>query len=119
LAEATGPLWINDFHTSAGLNDCVPVEYIGDINYSLKLIPVRGLHIHVFMHYNRRRVQADFSFSGVRYSLWVTDPVIEEQYRAQADGVYNLGATYLTISLTGPYLGRCYKLVAAIIGRHP
>jgi len=69
--------------------------------------------------YYRRRVQAEFSFSGVRYSLWVTDPVIEDTYLAQADGVYNLDASYLTVSLSGPYLGRCYKLVAAIIGRHP
>jgi putative nucleic acid modification protein with dual OB domain len=57
-----------------------------------------------------------FYFSGVRYSLWVTDPVIENMYLALADGVYNLDTNYLTVSLSGPYLGRCYKLVAAIMG---
>jgi putative nucleic acid modification protein with dual OB domain len=66
--------------------------------------------------YYRRRVQAVFSFSGVRYSLWVTDPVIEDMHLALADGVYNLDANYLTVSLSGPYLGRCYELVAAIMG---
>lgn len=115
LTEATGLLWINGHHTAAGVNDCVPVEYIGGINDSLKLILVRGVQLHVLMYY-RRRVQAEFSFNGVRYCLWVTDPVIEDKYLAQADGVYNLGPSYLTISLSGPYLGRCYKLVAAIIG---
>lgn len=115
LAEAAGPLWINGHHTSNGLNDRVPVEYTGGISSSLKLIAVQGLQIRVYVPYDTRRVQAHFSFGGVDYRLRVTDPVIEDTYLAQADGFYNLDASYLTISLGESFRGSCYKLVAAII----
>ena len=97
----------------------MPIEYINGINSSLKLIAAQGLQIRVYTPYDRRRVQANFIFGGVNYHLWVTDPVIESQYYAQADGLYNLGAKYLTVSLSEPYQGGCYKVVAAIIGEHP
>jgi len=122
LAEAPGPLWINGHSTYNGLNDYVPVENIGNIHGSLKLIAIPGLRLHVYKPGEafgdmRRRVQADFSFDGVDYSIWVTDSVIELAYLAQADGVYELNASYLTISLAEPHRdGRCYKVVAAIIG---
>lgn len=125
LTMAPGPLWINGHRTYNGLNDYVPVEDTGGIYDSLKLIAVQSLQLHVYIPGEafgdmRRRVQADFSFSGVDYSLWVTDSVIEPEYLAQASGVYNLNASYLTISLGEPHRdGRCYKLVAAIIGSHP
>jgi hypothetical protein len=64
----------------------------------------------------KRRVQAHFSFGGVGYRLWVTDPFIESAYLAQLDGMYALGPSYLTISLGEPWHGNCYKFVAAIIG---
>lgn len=124
LTEAPGPIWINGYHTYHGFNNYVPVEAVGGINSSLKLIAVHGLQLHVHRPGEAfgdmtRRVQADFSFSGVNYGLRVTDPAIEIVYLAQADGVYALGASYLTISLGEPYGGNCYKLVAAIIGSHP
>lgn len=122
LAESPGLLWINGHSTYNGLNDYVPVEDIKGIHDSLKLIAVPSLQLHVYKPGEafgdmRRRVQADFSFNSADYSIWVTDSVIEPAYLAQADGVYKLNTSYLTISLAEPHRdGRCYKVVAAIIG---
>lgn len=124
LADAPGSIWINGHHTSKGQNDYVTVEEADKTDGSLKLIAVDSLQLHVYrpgvaFGNPKRRVQAEFSFSGLNYRLWVTDPLIETAYLVQADGVYALGSSYLTISLGEPWEGRCYKLVAAIIGALP
>jgi len=121
LADAPGPLWTNGHSTYNGLNDYVPEQYAGAINTSLKLIYVDSMRLHVYQPGEtfgdmRRRVQAEFSFANESYSLWVTDPVIETNFKAQPDGYHSLGASYLTISLGAPYASRCYKLVATVIG---
>jgi hypothetical protein len=121
LTGAPGPLWTNGRHTRNGQNDYVPVEEIDKTDGSLKLIAVDNLQLHVYrpgedFDNPRRRVQAEFPFSGMSYCLWVTGPLIETAHLAQADGVYTLRSSYLTISLGEPWDGHCYKLVAAIIG---
>jgi len=128
LTDAPGPIWVNGHHTYNGRNDYVTVEEADKTDGSLKLIAVDdGLQLRVYRPGKafgdpKRRVQAEFSFSGVNYRLWVTDPLIETAYlaqAAQADGVYTLDSRYLTISLGEPWEGRCYKLVAAVIGALP
>jgi putative nucleic acid modification protein with dual OB domain len=115
-------LWLNGHGTYSGRNDCVPAEDAGKVGSSLKLIAVPdGLKLRVYKPGEargdpKRRVQAHFSFGGVGYRLWVTDPLIESAYLAQLDGMYALGPSYLTISLGEPWHGNCYKFVAAIIG---
>lgn len=47
--------------------------------------------------------------------MWVTDPRYERTFLAQADGQYQLGPAYLTVSLGEPHDGYAYKMVAAII----
>jgi hypothetical protein len=122
LTDTSGSIWINGHHTYNGRNDCVPAEEADKTDGSLKLIAVDdGIQLHVYRPAEafgnpKRRVQAEFSFSGANYRLWVTDPLIETAYLAQADGVYTLSSSYLTFSLSEPWNGRCYKLVAAIIG---
>lgn len=51
------------------------------------------------------------------YRLWVTDPGYERAYLAKPDGEYELGESFLTVSLGEPHNDACYKLIAAIIGR--
>lgn len=114
-AEAAGSLWLNNSESSTGINNRVPIECVSGINCSLKLIAVQDLQIKVFTLWDVRRANAIFSFSGTRYSLRVTDPVIEDQYLTRETGYYNLGAAYLTVSLGENFNGYCYKLVAAII----
>lgn len=63
-----------------------------------------------------------FEYCGVRYALGVTDPVIESDYLARADGTYTLSECCLCVSLTKPlekWNGeQCsYKLIAAVIQR--
>jgi len=121
LADPQGELWINGHSTSNGLNDFVPIDEADRIGGSLKLIFVDGLRLYVYrpgLAFGdlKRRVQAVFSFGEVGYHLWVTDPLIETKYLAQADGMHTLGSSYLTVSLGEPLEGRCYKLVAAVIG---
>ena len=65
----------------------------------------------------RRRVRASFHFSGIDYSLWVTDSAIEATYLAHNEGLYTLGECYLNISLEHPFNGYCYKLVTGIMGK--
>ncbi len=63
----------------------------------------------------RRKIRAHFTCGGRRYILAVTDPVIEEHYRAKKNGEYPIKKARLCVSLGGPYEGYCYKLVAGII----
>jgi hypothetical protein len=104
------------------MNDYLTVEEASAVDSSLKLIRVAdGLRLRVFRPGEafgnpKRRVQAHFSFGHAAYQLWVTDPIIEAAYLGRADGEYALGPSFLTISLGEPYEGRCFKLVAAIIG---
>jgi hypothetical protein len=125
LSDSPGPIFLNGYRTFNGTNDCLPLEEAGQVVGSLKLIALdQGVRLHVnkageVFGNPKRRVQADFSFGGVRYCLWVTDPLIESTYLAKANGSYDVGPCYLTISLSEPFKGRCYKLVAAIIGARP
>lgn len=121
LTEATCTLWVNGSSTYNGLNDYVSADEANAASGSLKLIAVDDLRLRVYSPSgsfgdSKRRVQAIFSFNKDDYRLWVTDPEIEQTYLAQPDGVYDLGPHYLTVSLGEPWNGRCYKLVAAIIG---
>jgi hypothetical protein len=119
LVDPIAPLWINGRGTHNGLNDMVRLSLTGDLNSSLRLIWAKNLTLSVFKTEgrgrSRRRVQGRFWYDGIQYWLWVTDPVYERQYLAKQDGDYDIGEKFLTISLTEPYNGSCYKLIAAII----
>jgi hypothetical protein len=114
------PLWINGESTYNGLNDRIPLAQAGNIDSSLRLLRVDRLALSVFKPGEafgnpKRRVQGRFRHVGVDYHLWVTDPVYERGYLAKADGDYELGEGFLTISLGEPHNDACYKLIAAII----
>jgi len=123
LEDRRGPLWINGYRTSTGQNDRIPLDAASGLKSSLKLIHVPNLELKVFAPGEafgnpKRRVQGRFSFDGVIYWLWVTDPLVEREYLAQANGMYVVGESYLTISLGEPNDdGFCYKLVATVIRR--
>ncbi len=122
LANSSETLWLDGHHTFNGENDCIPLDQAAAVESSLKLVYVNTMQLSVFKPGEafgnlKRRVQASFQIGGRRYALWVTDPLIERAYLAREDGDYNLGESYLTISLGEPYEGRCYKLVAAVIQR--
>jgi hypothetical protein len=120
LADEPEELWINTSSTYSGLRDRVSEAEAGKLDGSLFLLHVEDLKLRVFapgaaFDNPKRRVQADFEHRGVRYQLWVTDPVIERAYLAKPDGDYKIGECFLTVSLGEPHKGDCYKLVAAVI----
>jgi hypothetical protein len=120
FAEVGGTLWINGYHTSNGYNDSLPLDAAAAVTTSLKLIRVESIRLSVFrpgeaFGDRKRRVQASFSFDGRDYALWVTDPPIEQDYKSRPDGEYQVGESYLTVSLGEPFNNNCYKLVAAVI----
>lgn len=116
------PLWPDDASsTYHGVNDRVQASRADRFENSLRLIRVADLTIHVFapsaaFNNPKRRVQGDFTYVGMPYRVWVTDPVVEQHYLAQPDGTYDIGDCFLTMSL-GERAddGYCYKLIAAVI----
>ena len=122
LVDPIEPLWTNGWSTYEGKNDKIPMDAMPRMSDSLRLIHIERLILHVFrpgeaFGNDKRRVQAKFSHAGIDYTLWVTDPIYEEEYLAKLNGFYEIQDCYLTISLGEPYQDACYKLVAAIIER--
>lgn len=120
LAETGGTLWRNGYSTGKGLNDRIPVDQAAEETSSLKLVHVDRLLLRVFapgaaFGNPERRVQAQFQFTVNDYTLRVTDPRIEQTCLAKENGHYQLGECYLTISLSEPFKGNCYKLIAAVL----
>jgi len=120
LADPSESLWIDGHSTYNGLNDKIPLSQTDALKTSLRLIRVDRLTLSVFKPGEafgnpKRRVQGRFRHAGAEYHLWVTDPACERTYLSKADGVYELGQCFLTISLGEPHNGAAYKLVAAVI----
>ena len=120
FVDPATPLWVNGYRTYNGRNDRIPLDEADDLDSSLRLIKVDRLDLIVaqpgraFNDY-RRRVQGRFTYSDVDYWLRVTDPVYERRYLSQPDGNYEIGESYLTVSLGESYQGYSYKLIAAVI----
>ena len=119
LVDPEGPLWVDGHHTGSGLNDEVPFDVADTLTSSLRLLRVGSLTVSVFTHWNRKRVQGRFVYVGVQYRLWITDPVYEQRYKAEPEGDFDVGESYLTVSVGEPFgkTNACYKLIAAIIER--
>lgn len=120
LADPVAPLWIDGYSTFNGLNDRIPIAEASSITDSLRMLHVDRLRLDVCrpgeaFGNNKRRVQGRFHHAGGEYALWVTDPHWERTYLAKLNGVYDIGESYLTVSLGEPYRDACYKLIAAII----
>lgn len=122
LAESPASLWVNGHDTYNGHNDKVPLGIAVELLASLALLKVDRLRLSVFPPGDafgnpKRRVQGQFVHADSVYHLWITDPEYEQRFLDQPDGEYELGESYLTVSLSEPHEGYCYKLVAAIIER--
>ena len=60
-------------------------------------------------------MQGRFRHHGTEYHLWITDPLYEREYLAKPNGHYEIGESFLTVSLGEPFNDACYKLIAAIV----
>ncbi|MGQ0628122.1 MAG: dual OB domain-containing protein [Phycisphaerales bacterium] len=108
--------------TQDGRNDRIPLAQAKGLTSSLRLIRLEGLTLSVFkpgeaFGNTKRRVQSQFEHHGAEHRLWVTEPNYEREYLQKPDGDYNLGESFVTVSLGEPHNEYCYKLVAAIMER--
>lgn len=122
LEDRPETLWVNGESTYHGENDRVALDDAELLQDSLALIHVDRVRLEVHtpgasFGDAKRVVRAHFTYSGVNYALLVTDPWYEREYLARRDGNYDIGESYLTVSLGEPWNGYAYKLVAAIIER--
>jgi hypothetical protein len=121
---------INLWHTGKssktyGKNDLVPESRIADSNCSLYLIKIEKLQIQVITNnygYESRQVRGEFTYVGAEYNLVVTDPLIDSEYKAKPDGIYEIRNLLLTISLAESRFevrksesSGYYKLIAGVI----
>ena len=125
LSENPAKLWNSGDSTYNGNNDQIEKSAGAGLTTSIAMISVDKVEIQVLVPgaafgNPKKRVQARFSYRGVNYWLWVTDP-IERQYLNSNISVHQLGPCLLTVSLAEPYEVKgafyYYKLVAAIIPR--
>jgi len=114
-----GALWKNGYHSQ---NDRIPAKDMsGQINHSLVLIKPKDLIVclAVSRFKPKPQVRAKFSLNGERYNLSITDPVIEQGWRAieQRGGSVERPQAFLCVSLgkVSQYDGCAYKLVATVI----
>lgn len=122
LVDPVGRLWVDGDSTYNGLNDRITFAQASEVRSSLCLVRVDRVTLSVFKPGEafgnpKRRVQGRFKHAGTDYHLWVTDPIYERAYLAKQDGDYQIGESFLTVSLGEPHNGYCYKLVAAIMER--
>lgn len=118
LCDPVAALWINGYHSVSGANDRIPQEIAQrECTDSLLLIHPDDLLIVVTGEYGGKvKVRGHFAFNSDLYSLTVTDAAAEKQYRRRGMGEYPIEREIcLCISLTLPYDGYCYKLIAGIV----
>jgi hypothetical protein len=119
VEDAGGPLWINGYHSSNGINDGVPEQEARALPRSLYLVRPKGLIVTVAMEPGyggkppKRTTRARFKLRGVDYRFAVTDPVISRELDF---GDTPFPDAVLCVSLPAEAVGgKCYKLVATVI----
>jgi hypothetical protein len=120
VENLTGPLWLNGYSSTFGLNDRVDEYQLTRLTGSLYLIRPDDLRLVVATEGAqfgdpRRRVRAHFQVAGNSYIVGVTDPMIERDYLAHPDGEYAINEALVCMSLGEVFHGFAYKLAAAVI----
>jgi hypothetical protein len=118
LVDDVDLLWVNGFHSYGGSHDRIPLADALKLDSSLVFIEPEGFEIVVQQGANLlKQVRGRFKFKEYIYCLSITDPMIENQYLVEEIGQYQLEAERicLTISISEPFEGYCYKLIAAVI----
>ncbi len=119
LCDEPEHLWVDGFSSAGGVNDRIPLDLAEkNIASSLLLVAVERLCVVVGEDARGlKRARAEFAYHGVDYRLAITDPVIESRYMQMDAGRYPVedGENYLTVSISEPFDGFCYKLAAAFI----
>lgn len=119
LCDDVDQLWTNGYHSRYGLNDRVPRDLVEKVaSSSLLFVRPDRLWIIVGEGLNGlNKIWTQFTYNGSTYCLSVTDPVVEAQYLPMERGEYPVNAhqPFVTVSISEPFEGFCYKLAAGII----
>ncbi len=121
IENPAGPLWINGYSSSHGVNDRIPEKQLDRLKRSLYLVRPDTIELIITTEGRdfgppRRRVRAQFSLCDHLYRLVVTDPKIEQQYFPKPNNTpIKLKSSMLCISLAEAFHDFAYKLVAALI----
>lgn len=108
--------WVDCGSSSRGVADRIPVAMASALGASLQLIYVRRMELLVQTGFNGgQEIRACFTHRGAEYNLKVTDPVVCEQMRSAKPGKYPEGIALLCISVSEPFQGYVYRLVATVI----
>lgn len=112
-------LWENQFSTANGHFDELTEARADGFDTSLQLISVQDLVLSARMEGGgqwpaKRALRGRFTYGGVGYVLKVTDPAFETPYRMRDIGEYAIGNATLCVSLSEPFHGMAFKLIAAI-----
>ena len=116
--DSPNALWATGEESYAGLNNRVRIGR--EDGKSLYLVAVERLWLWVgrkapAIPDSKRAVRGEFSYRGTTYRLDVTDPVIEGRYLPGHDGQYEIPQPVLCVSLSEPYEGFFYKLIASVL----
>lgn len=120
FADQPERLWANGTSSRAGKNDRMDAAAVQLFYGSLYLLhlPRAAMRVGVpaVTHGRaKRKVYVDFFLGTEEYSLPMTDPHVEKAYLARDNGVYVVEDAYVTVSLSEPFAGHCYKLAASLI----
>ncbi len=119
ICDKVDQLWVNGQSAQYGVNDQIPEDDARqNIKHSLVLIkPENFLIVRQQEHKGKIKNRAKFTYNGTEYKLMVTDSEMERKLEDQDLGTYNYPnkMVYLCVSLSEPYHGFCYKLVAGVI----
>ncbi len=112
-------LWLNGWSAYSGVNDRMPEELVKErVTSSLYLVRPDDLNVVVCENAKLlKKVRVDFRYRGETYCLPATDPDLEKYFIEQPLGEYPAqnDDVYLTVSISEPFEGFCYKLVAAVL----
>ncbi|MEU3541050.1 hypothetical protein AB0H90_19395 [Streptomyces paromomycinus] len=115
-------LWINGHSTPGRFNDRIPIEQTETLPDSLKLIRVSRITLRTptpraGSDDAKRPLDAVFRHAGRLYIMRATDPEYEQQHLNNPQRIYELGESFVTVSLSEDFKGYAYKLAASIIER--
>lgn len=131
LSRQQGRLWLHQTaspgpHILGSLLNSVSYDYLVEhpMQSSLCVVEPSGILWHITTNYRgNRQVRAIFRLAGAEYNLPISDPIWTDHLRNLGFGSYQdyeagipaNQSTFLTASLTEPFKGHCYKLIAAVI----
>ena len=122
LVDSNATLWSNESNSKEGLKNRIAEDNCKAIDGSLRFIYVDKLILKVSgpKYKNKSKtVRGVFQYDQIEYNFSVTDPKIEKYYSNKFNDDYELGKSFLTISLGDLHdefpCKFAYKLIAAII----